>query len=204
MNTKYCVGCDSVKTVNQFYFHRDTGKPEKYCKSCKIKKQNTYKKHKVKVSGVPHEQEIIEKLKSIGIYACSGKKSRSRWVDIVAFGCIAIEAKLGKKKNNGYFFTFTSKQVEDGIRGDVIIFMIENDNQTLFYILRTDNPILYDNNHNLKRYLSFTPNREHGNVDKFVVDKMNQGLDNWGLILKVLQDKVEKMKLGFEIDLWSE
>jgi hypothetical protein len=203
MDTKYCVGCDSVKTVDQFYFHRESGKPEKYCKACKLERQKKYQRRLAKDSGVPHEQDIIDKLKSMGIYACSGKKSRSRWVDIVAFGCVAIEAKLGRKKNNTYLFTFTSKQVRHGIRGDVVIFMIDEGDHTQYYIFGRDEPVLYDMDGQLKRWVSYTPESGHGNISIDMVEMMDQAEGNWQLIIDVFNQKLQQLKRGQDVDAWA-
>lgn len=139
--TKKCATCEKVKPVSEFYFHNHSGKYTKHCKVCKNERQKQYNKRRTNVSGVPHENDIIKALKLQGIYACSGKRSRTRWVDVVAFGCVAIEAKLAQVRdhdygNTSYSFTFTKKQAEQGIRGDVIIFMIDTDNRTDYFIMR--------------------------------------------------------------------
>lgn len=204
-DTKICATCKQEKPVDKFYLHKPSGKPEKHCKKCKVIRQRHYKDRPSNVSGVPHENDIIKALRKRGIYACSGKRSRSRWVDIVAFGCVAIEGKLGRVKNGGssYEFTFTKKQCEQGIRGDIVIFMIEQAGQTIYYLLRKSCPSLYDINGDLKPYIYYTPDSTHANADTEMIENMTKARDNWQLILEVLNEKIQAMKQGKEVDQFA-
>lgn len=207
MNTKYCPECEETKDVSKFYFHKPSGKHERKCKKCKKDRQKEYNKNPVKNSGVPHEQEIIDMLRSKGIYACSGKLMNARWVDIVAWGCVAIECKLGRTKNNQpntYLFTFTKKQVEEGIRGDMLIFMIECDDTTKFFFLPSDYPDLYQIGGVLKKNISYTPGSTHPNTDQDWNEYMEDAEDRIELIEQMLDEKIDLMLVGEEVDKWAD
>jgi len=182
------------------------GKPYKHCKPCTSKLNNKYQiKRRITDSGVAHEQELIHKLKSLGYYACSGKKSRSRWVDVVVFGCIAIEAKLAQSRGkNGNLFIFSDKQAREGVRAEVVVFIIKRDGVTDYYILPASSPVLYDDNGNLKKHVSYTPNSNHGRTSQLMLDTMATAKNNWQLLDEMLQEKRARMIAGEPVVFWTD
>jgi len=205
MPTKLCPECNETKDYSEFY-KTSYGKPYKHCKPCASRLNQKYAyKRRITDSGVAHEQELIHKLKSLGYYACSGKKSRSRWVDVVVFGCIAIEAKLAQNKNkNGHGFRFSVKQARDGIRAEVVVFIIKRDGVTDYYILPASSPVLYDDNGNLKAYISYTPNSNHGRTSQLMLDTMATAKNNWQLLDEMLQEKRARMMAGEPVVFWTD
>lgn len=205
MNIKICGTCKQPKALDDFYFHHSSGKHEKHCKVCKGERQKAYKKRKSSKSGVPHEQHLIDLLKRKGIHAVSGKRSRARWVDIVVFGCVAIEAKKGNRKNNSYHFSFTPKQVQQGIRGDILIFMIEKPDATLdYFLIRSDDPHLFHGDGTRKQWINYTPGSTHKNTDVEFVEFMDASRNQWGLILMVLNEKIRAMKKGTYEEIFTD
>ncbi len=205
MEIKTCATCRKIKPLDKFYFHHSSGKHEKHCKQCKNERQKLYNKKAPRKSGVPHEQLIIDTLRSKGIYACSGKRSRSRWVDVVAFGCVAIEAKLGREKKSGtYVFSFSQKQIQQGVRADLLIFIIQHsDNSIDYHILKSDSPILFHGNGERKQEVSYTPESDHWLTDKDVIQTMDKSIDQWGLILAILQIKIKSLRDGTFEDFFT-
>lgn len=189
MESKQCAICLEVKSVSDFYMHHASGKHERYCKACKREIQRKYKKYPVNKSGVPHEQDIINLLCSIGIYACSGKRSQFRWTDIVAWGCVQIEAKLGlEQRSNTFLFRFTPKQRKEGISGDVVVLMIDNAEQTRYFVLPSNSPVFYKADGSIK--VGFSLATESTDIRA----KRNQDLilpyeDDWQLIERIRQEK---------------
>ena len=208
MLMKECPDCQQTKSHDEFYINHNTGNPYKYCKECAKKRAKkytkAYKARKITDSGVQHEQQLINKLKSLGFYACSGKKSRSRWVDIVVFGCIAVEAKLARKKRSAYGWTFSPKQVRDGIRGEIVVFMIQDGNTTDYYVLHADEPVLYRDDGQLKPYISYSPNSSHGRTNKEMLAKMKCAKNNFQLIADIFRQKTELLKQGETVVHWTD
>ena len=209
MLMKECPGCQQTKSHDEFYTNYNTGNPYKYCKECAKKHAKEYAKahtaRKITDSGIEHEQQLINKLKSLGFYACSGKKSRSRWVDIVVFGCIAVEAKLAVTKNRRtYYWSFTPKQVRDGIRGEIVVFMIQDGNTTDYYVLHADEPVLYNDDGQLKPHISYSPSSSHGRTSKEMLATMRRAKNNFELITDVLQQKTKLMKQGETVVFWTD
>ena len=206
MEIKTCPSCGLVKTVDKFYFHHSSGKHEKNCKACKKLRQKKYTRQPARKSGVPHEQQLIEKIKSLGLYACSGKASQMHWVDIVVWS-VAIEAKLARVRNNGksYSFAFTPKQRQQGPRGDILIFITEPENSPIeYYLLRSDNPILFHGDGTRKREVYYTPNSTHKNADQDLMKEMAQAKDRWWLITDVIKEKSRALRNGTFQELFLE
>jgi hypothetical protein len=206
---KTCSDCGKPKPLSDYYIQSSNGKPEKRCKKCKNILSKTYRKSEItsnqNKSGVPHEQKLIKKLKAQGIYACSGKRSRTRWVDVVAFGCVAIEAKKGMPFNTqSYLFRFTPKQVKRGIRGDIVAFIIDREGTREYYLMRKDCPFLYDeHDYSLKPAISFTPDPKSKNVNLPFVRFMATAKDDWQLVWDVLCEKINKLKAGEDVDKFT-
>jgi hypothetical protein len=205
METKLCPSCNETKPLDKFYFHHSSGKHEKRCKKCKLARQKKYNNYPSVESGVPHENDIIQKLRSIGIYACSGKRSRARWVDIMVFGCVGVEAKLATKKGNSYSWTFTSKQVQQGIRGDIVIFMIDHDNRpTDYFVVKADSPFIRHGNGDLKESVNYTPDSNHALVDQEFNEFMEESKNYWDLIQYVFDERIQQMLNGTFEDVFTE
>ena len=217
--TKKCGTCNQLKSLDDFYIHKPSGKHEKRCKACKKKRNKELKQHPTNKSGVPHENEIIKKLRGMGIYACSGKRSRSRWVDVVAFGCVAIECKLAREiinpaGNRSLNWMFTKKQRNEGIRGDIILFMVNTEDGFDCHLFRANSPYLYRTKPNGNKelinpaitYSNHSHRGKPGRPRELIKEwhkSFEDARNDFSLILKVLNEKIEAMKQGKAVDKFA-
>lgn len=133
METKVCSECGESKAVGEFHYqkHRDTY--TKRCKPCRKAWQNERKKH-ISNEPPPHEQLIVRILNSKGIPASHGRDMvQFSHVDIVAFGCIRVEAKLMKpypvradSPNPGWYAGNTKAQRADGWKADIVCIVYQD------------------------------------------------------------------------------
>jgi hypothetical protein len=207
-DAKVCPNCNKTKPISEYYIHI-AGKPEKVCKKCKIELQKLRYKYSVKESGVPHEQEVINMLKRNGIYACSGKMSRARWVDVVAWGCVAIECKLARVQVNSagsktLNWAVTLKQQREGIRGDIVMLLVNNDHGFDFHLFRADYEYFYRGGKLISPTITYTNRtRKKAHVAEWV--RTFESVKNQlGLIEAIRSEKMRDMINGKNVDNWVE
>ena len=113
---------------------------------------------------LPHQTEVdtVDYLLKNGIYAVNGKFTSWRYVDIVAFGCVAIENKFSapRDRNAGYGFRLVSARHNNGIRGNVIILCIDRGDYIERTIWDVNDPIFRRADGLPKKGLMYIPNKK--------------------------------------------
>lgn len=184
MDTKICKSCHKEKPVSEFYINSSNRKPSARCKQCLSEYQKAKPKPAPKWKNTNrYETMVIAELRKKGIYAASGKSSEYNYVDVVAWGCIRIEVKLGEpqslKGNKSYNFRFSRAQVESGMRADIVVLVVNE----MFYVFPANHPMFYKSNGQLKTTVSYTFNSGRDNKDLL----MQQHKNNWQLIEDIRQ-----------------
>jgi len=147
-------------------------------------------------SGVVHEQELINKLASVGIPALPGKALAHKWADVIAWGCVMIEVKLATFDGRSYSWTFTPKQSGDGVRGHIIVLMTYNHGYD-YHVFGAYESIFYNDDGNLKTGVMWTPNRSNVGREAALTDKiMHFAKRQWVVINNARDDIVDALKSG--------
>src|SRR5262245_57245350 len=113
---KVCQKCGVVKPLTDFYRHPSTKDGHlNTCKPCKNIQQKQYPPVPKEISGNPGEQFAVDRMKSLGIFAMTGKMSRWAHQDVIIWGCVRAECKKAILHDGTYMFKFDS-QVRNGMK----------------------------------------------------------------------------------------
>lgn len=104
------------------------------------------------------ELAVVERLRSEGIYAMPGVLTEYRYVDVVAFGCVAIEVRTsnGLKARPGYHWRVEPTRHSRGIQGDVVILVTNTEGERRYYVFPVDHPVFMIDGR-LKAGMKWTP-----------------------------------------------
>lgn len=186
-----CTICREPKLDTEFYMQH-TGKRNPVCVPCFLKRHKAYIKKTVNLASQPHEQRCIDYMRSLGIYTAPGKASEFSWVDLVAWGFIKIEVKLGLDTtgDENWIFKFSTTQIKKRLLADVVVFIIPNETWE-YYVFDPKHPAFYKNGR-LKTGVQYLPNAKHR---KHLQDSipltseiMNAARDDWTILLDKMPD----------------
>ncbi len=170
------------------------------CKSCTKLSRENYSLPDADKSGHTSENQTIQILQSVGIFATPGKVSSRLHYDIVAWGIVNIEVKLGIFSNGGpdARFRFTHRQVSHP-RRDLCVLIMPRKHDKTYHVFRATHDIFYkyDGAHRPSVYYHPNPKftRPHSLVGpKLTKDIMIAHQNYWELIEIVKQEKVALMK----------
>jgi len=194
-STKVCKTCHIEKPLTDFY--GSPGSKDKHaiiCKECaKAYFRQSYptlnRNQRDSASGRPTENFVISKLRSLGIFATSGKASEFKWCDVVAWGCVTIEVKTSAlPKDKKFKFNFTPVQQKRGIQAALMLLVCDYGNVATFHMFPSDHPVFYHSDGTLKKGLGYTPGTLSQKMltNNIALTKtlMTQYENNWGLIEK--------------------
>ena len=86
----------------------------------------------------------IDILRSVGIYATSGKSSEWIHQDVVAWGRVRIEAKRSTLRGGRqYKFGFETQQRAGKIESHLVVLICDNGDQQTFHVFRSTDPVFY-------------------------------------------------------------
>ena len=138
--SKKCKWCKKVKPISEYRKISYTDRRVNHCITCHreyARERYDAHVHNRRDSACEHEVSLVDYLRTNGIFAFTGKAmNRSRYVDIIAMGCVFIEAKLGEvrpRNPNQHVFRFSLTQQNEGIRGDVVCLIMNT--STILYAL---------------------------------------------------------------------
>lgn len=121
-----CRTCGQSKPEADYYRWTSNHKFMKDCKKCHTAK-NRRVPLPLSTCGIEHQNTFIQILQEVGVYAAPGKRTQFPHADIVVWGCVRIEVKLGESidKYNPYMwkFRFTRRQVAGGLVADLVCLM---------------------------------------------------------------------------------
>lgn len=111
---KKCIRCDLIKPINKYYknYNQSADGLSSYCMDCSKEMSKIYKSQGSKK---PRSTQLAkEQLESRGIPTHYGSGVGMPWVDLVAWGCVPIEAKASlKHQDRNFIFRFTPKQKKE-------------------------------------------------------------------------------------------
>lgn len=182
---KVCKRCGIEKPLTEFYTHSQGRFHLGECKACR--KTHPQKPHNRHAATVPSEINLIAKLRGMGIPAIPGKLLGQKYADVIAWGCVLLEAKAspphGSQDNPQFIFKFTYKQSEEGIRGDLVVLICNHSDYDTYYVLPADTPGFYRIDGKVKLSLCWTLNSHgSGRPPALTDDQMYQAQDAWYLI----------------------
>jgi len=184
MKTKVCSKCHKEKSLSQFYQRGKYFLNE--CIDCVKARTARQRKVDKKISTVPSEMWVMERLAKEGIPALTGKASSHQHCDIVAYGCVGIEVKSSrayKNKGDGFMFMFTPRQVKQGPRGKLIVLVCCDDGLTTFHVFPSDHPMFFNENGKRRQSISYTPLRKTNKRTTYLTDEMMDAAEeNWELV----------------------
>lgn len=199
---RVCTICKQSKPATEFYIQH-TGKPNPVCKPCHLARAKTYPdKRKIDASN-PHEQVCMEYMRSLGIHTVPGKASEFSWVDLVVWGCLMVEVKLGFDTGaQHWIFKFSDAQVKRRLLGDVVVLILPRETWE-YHIFDALNPVFYKNG-KLKTGVSYIeyPSHRKNRQDSIPLtyEMMLDARDKWDILmnklpdLKAIKDRLNKSR----------
>lgn len=151
MELRKCIRCLEEKPVDQFYFIKARGGYDSYCKECKIKMSaENYKKGSEMARST---KVVLDKLKELGIPAGPGAWFEQKWVDIVAYGFINIEAKgstlrykngkkLAEKYNEPGYYQFVFSKYEKSVERKGFVILVTYEEPKRFFVIPYSDPLV--------------------------------------------------------------
>ena len=138
--------------------------------------------------GRPFEEEVILKLRSLGIYATFGVYGEWKYVDVVAFGCVRIEVKTSTV---GHFHLSQDHGNEEGWdSSDIVILVCRGEESDTFHIMRQNHPVFYRDDGSLKYAITYSGEKSQ----VLTKEIMDEAQDNWKLIFEVLGERLETIQ----------
>lgn len=199
--SKICSSCKEPLDPSEFYDHPDMkdGKQKK-CKACMLRDAKQYKSKPKQAASNQYELEIINKLKSLNIYAAPGKCSEWKWCDVVAWGCVKVEVKTANQNEKGMFIFSTSrKQQKGGFVADFVVLVCHWKHETTYHVFPANHSTFFMNGR-MKRGFSYDPqntSRKSGRGVRLTNALMNQYKDKWEAIeqkrLSYFEVKVDEL-----------
>lgn len=181
--SKICSSCKEPLNPSEFYDHPDAkdGKQKK-CKACTLRDQKAYKVKPKQTASNSNELEIINKLKSLNIYAAPGKCSEWKWCDVVAWGCVKLEVKTANQSEKGAFIFSTSRnQQKNGFTADFVILVCNWKHETTYHVFPANHSSFFMNGR-MKRGFKYDPystGHKNGRGVRLSSALMNQYKDKW-------------------------
>lgn len=198
METKICTECNIEKPLSEYYRIPGSGNPMRYCKECKRKIQKQYdrRENSRSKSRNPHEQGLVEMLRSKGIYAVTGKGSEFPYVDVVAWGCVRIEVKSSNLVyGKSYQFGFSADQKGYGMRADLVCLIARNYFSPV--IIPASHPVFYKTSGKLKSNINWIPNarkyKSRRGLISLTTGMMLEHQECWDLIEQVRQSRIREL-----------
>lgn len=145
VTVKDCPHCGATKSVDEFYLRTDGRNYNSWCKACMMENSRQLAKQNISrlITRIDGENAVLSALHQQGIPAVPGKALSHKWADIIAWGIVRIEVKSSVRYDDGSFhWNFTSRQVHDGVRGQIAILM-ENAEVPVFHVLSSQSPVFY-------------------------------------------------------------
>lgn len=161
------------------------------CKECKKAYSKARKKQTPQLSrrdkaGHPSEQMVIDRLRSVGVYAAPGKSSEWNWIDVVAWGCVRIEVKAASVTRHGTFlFNMGKKRGKEKDRSDLVVLIMLYDEDSRFFVFKSTHPVFYHADGRAKRGVAYCTNGGTPKTGRGVTlsaELMSQAEDRWGLV----------------------
>lgn len=152
------------------------------CKACRKEIARNQTRLPKGQAGEEGECIAVAKLRSIGIYATSGKSSEFTHVDVVAWGAVRIETKTADKKTDGtYSFAFSSQR-RSGIHADLILLILRDNEEIDYHLFPATHPIFFKHG-KVKNTVQYIPHAHHRKRGFYLSPSiMNEFRDAWYLI----------------------
>lgn len=183
----YCEKCKQWKPRSEFYTR--SGLPHLILNDCKECRKKAWKPSPVPrtVAANPTENLVIERMKWYGIPALPGKALSVHFTDVLAWGCIPVEAKSSTLRDNGKFkFGFSPKQHKERVLGDVIVLVCQYSDRNTFHVLPSNHPCFFLASGKHKTGLEFLPGQmeviKHHKRNVMTQGVMDEFEDAWHLI----------------------
>ncbi len=135
---KTCIRCGESRPESDFYRNGT----DSYCKSCRRvinsegrsrRKERGLASH---LPGEPSTQAAMDVLLQHGIPSCPGSAMGRAWIDLIAWGCVPIEAKISLpyRKENTYQWSFTPSEIVRGFEGLFMFFARSSERDRVFIV----------------------------------------------------------------------
>lgn len=138
---KTCTHCHQAKDTHDFYkSDRTQDGLHSWCKACH-REQAQASKSRIGTTTEPSTVTVLEELKRRGIPAAPGRGFGMPYVDLVAWGCVPIEAKTSEpanRKEGLYMWHFNKGQRERWFGGLLIFAGKYDDGHYRFFVVPAD------------------------------------------------------------------
>lgn len=201
---KLCKKCGEKKPLTDFYTH--PGMKDGYlntCKPCKNIQQKQYPPLPKEISGNLGEQLAVDRMRSLGLFAMTGKMSRWAWQDVIVWGCVRVECKWSPVSSEGdYIFKFDS-QARRGMNSHVIVLICDDGMNRSFHVFPSNHPIFFGKDGQRKKGVQYKPFAKHRKLNgahTMTPDLMIGHKDNWQLIEQERQRIISELVDGIYVD----
>lgn len=183
-----------VLPITEFYTR--VGSADGYYTMCKVCFRAISKQHPPKPKGVASydsEQRVIDKLRSVGIFASPGKQGIWEHTDVLAWGCIRVEVKTAKCKNERFVFPLGHKSIERFKAHDVVVLVCLHEGQEPSYHVFLSNDAIFYKKGELKNGVTYQPAHKRTmdkGWDTLTTEIMNAHENRWDLIETVRLDMI--------------
>lgn len=201
---KPCKKCGETKPLTDFYTHVSTKDGHlNTCKVCHLNRMKHYPAVPREISGNPGEAIAVQKMKSLGIFAMSGKMSRWIYQDVIAWGAVRVECKKAIIRNGKYMFKFDS-QARNGTNSHLILLMCDDGYDISFHLFPSDHPVFFKRDGvRRKTGVQYEPFAKHRKLDgryTLTPEIMVAHKDNWGLIEQKRQLIIQELIDGTYVE----
>lgn len=160
--TRACKKCGVIKPLTDFPKHPTCKDGRMWtCGECHrdLKENPVFKNDNGRI-GWEQEKAVYDILRSIGVYAQPGINTLWGRVDVVAWGCVRIEVKATRVKNERYSFNFSNQLRKGKIAADLVVLCAVGLEQTSYHVFRADEPYFYQADGTIKSAVCYVPDRK--------------------------------------------
>lgn len=184
-----------VLPITEFYGHKSAKNGiEGVCKICKLDYARIWRENKrakgriwdKTIPTIESEADVIRELRSHGIFAAPGKLGEHFHLDIVAWGCVRIDAKRSQFNGRSFTFPLGRKDEEYWYLTDLIILVcIWPDEHSTYHVFPADHSIFTINGKH-KSGVCYTPSnlrrQKHPYRVSITDELMEAHRDRWDLV----------------------
>jgi len=153
-----------------------------------------YKSKQKDIGSNSGEQLVINKLRSLGIYAAPGKSSEYKRLDVVAWGCVRIEVKTARRnKKGGFHFGMGRKRDKEYNRSDIVV-LVCIDSDVSFHVFRSNHSAFYHHDGRSKISVQYKEDTKFRHSSAGLDNEaMAYHLDRWDLIEEARQRIIDEI-----------
>ncbi len=201
---KYCHNCEKCANPNGPRLPLSEFYPDKRAKDglmqtckecCKKHSRETRVQYKLKTLAWHSSEKLaIAILLKNGIFACPGKSSVFKRVDVAVWGCIRLEVKSSSETMEGFSFGLGHKDKYEYERSDLVMLIPKwDDREPTYHIFRSNDSVFYHQTGKTKTAIGYPIHRKVFKPGSLTDEQMAEHENLWSLIEEVRLEKIQVM-----------